>query len=257
MAVFDKRSAYKNNGAYNAPMRHLGFPVPVAAAEKPGSKQFDHGGYALLRLQLWKAVLKYPRYRFRPRHCDALHLDLWHGSRNLLRDGGSYSYNSEPFWQDYFTGTRAHNTIEFDGRDQMPKLGRFLRGAWLESNDVSFSTNPPAAAAGYRDWRGAEHHRSVSLNNESVSVVDRVKGFAEKAVLRWRLRPGGWSLSGGVVRCRGYELCVHSSVPVIRREIVEGWESRYYMKKVPLPVLEVEIKASGILTTEVCARRRA
>ncbi len=257
MAVFDGRSAYSKNGGYNAPMKNLGFPVPVAAAEPPGSRQFDDGGYSLLRLEPWKAVLKYPRYQFRPKHCDALHLDLWHGSDNLLRDGGSYSYNGKPFWRDYFTGTRAHNTIEFDDRDQMPKLGRFLRGAWLESRDVFFSADPPAAAARYRDWRGAEHQRSVSLKNRGLTVIDRVKGFTEKAVLRWRLQPGAWSLSGGTVRSERYELSVHSSVPAIRREIVEGWESRYYMKKDPIPVLEVEFNASGTVTTEISLRKRA
>ena len=41
------------------------------------------------------AMLRYPRFRYRPGHADALHLDLWLGDRNILRDGGTYSYNAD------------------------------------------------------------------------------------------------------------------------------------------------------------------
>jgi hypothetical protein len=44
---------------------------------------------------------------------------------------------------------------------------------------------------------------------------------------------------------------VSSTVPVLRGELVQGWESRHYLEKTPVPVLEVEVKQSGTLTTEV------
>lgn len=48
------------------------------------------------------AMLRYPRFRFRPSQADALHLDLWLEGRNLLRDAGTYSYNTESAWLSYF-----------------------------------------------------------------------------------------------------------------------------------------------------------
>jgi hypothetical protein len=33
--------------------------------------------------------------------------------------------------------------------------------------------------------------------------------------------------------------------------LVEGWESRHYLEKTPLPVLEVEIQQAGTLTTQL------
>jgi len=66
------------------------------------------------------ALLRYPRFRFRPSQADALHLDFWVSGENWLRDAGSFSYNTEQRWLNYFPGTVAHNTIQFDGRDQMP-----------------------------------------------------------------------------------------------------------------------------------------
>ena len=62
--------------------------------------------------------------------------------------------------------------------------------------------------------------------------------------------PGEWNLSGNRLSDGKYSLTVHSTVPIIRIELVTGWESRYYVKKTPIPVLEVEIHEPGILTTE-------
>ena len=53
------------------------------------------------------AMLRYPRFRYRPGHADALHLDLWLGDRNILRDGGTYSYNAERKWLNYFSVLKA------------------------------------------------------------------------------------------------------------------------------------------------------
>ena len=41
-----------------------------------------------------------------------------------------------------------------------------------------------------------------------------------------------------------------SEAPV-RIEIIEGWESRYYMEKSTVPVLEVELDRAAVITTEV------
>ena len=66
------------------------------------------------------------RFRFRPSQADAMHVDLWVKDQNLLSDAGTYSYNTDARWLKYFPGTQSHNTVQFDDRDQMPRLGRFL-----------------------------------------------------------------------------------------------------------------------------------
>jgi hypothetical protein len=98
----------------------------------------------------------------------------------------------------------------------------------------------------------------VSLQAGRLQVVDHVQGFTTKAVLRWRLQPGDWRLvssrkglqlvlgSDGVVT-----IGVSATVPVLRCELVQGWESRHYLEKTPVPVLEVEVQQSCSLTTEV------
>lgn len=252
--LFSGKPAYAADGRWNDPLRWLGIPVPEGEPESQGSRLFDHGGYAVLRAQPAVAYLRYPRFRFRPGQADALHVDLWVGGDNLLRDAGSYSYNAKPRWQEYFSGTQGHNTVQFDGRQQMPRLGRFLYGDWLGV------TAPPVleqkgsrveCAAGYADNHGAAHQRRISLSADRLLVHDQVKGFREKAVLRWRLSPGNWRVDGNSVSDGGRTITVSADVPIARFELTTGWESRYYLQKTQVPVLEVEVRRPGVLESRV------
>lgn len=58
----------------------------------------------------------------------SIELERWRW--NILRDAGTYSYNCQKPWQDYFKSLAAHNTIRFDDHEQMPKISRFLNGKW-------------------------------------------------------------------------------------------------------------------------------
>lgn len=253
MALFTGEKAYPEPGLWNNQLAWLGVALPEKVAAPSGSRVFDGGGYAVLRQESAMAVLRYPRFRFRPGQADALHLDLWLGGENLLCDGGSYSYNTASEWLAYFPGTRSHNTVQFDDRDQMPRLSRFLFGDWLRTESLEPLTgdrDETTFGASYCDAYGARHRRSVRLAENRLIVHDEVSGFTGKAVLRWRLRPGNWLLDGHCMTDDQHRISVISSVPLARVEQVSGWESRYYFQKTELPVLEVEIHEQGIITTE-------
>lgn len=254
--LFHSARAFPGEGDWNQSLYWLGLPVPERQLPVQASVQFGEGGYFVLRQAQAMALLRYPRFRFRPGQADALHLDFWMGGENWLRDAGSFSYNTEQQWQDYFPGTAAHNTVQFDGRDQMPRLSRFLFGAWLKSNRVeplTHSGDMQSCGAGYKDWQGAEHFRRAELSEQVLRVTDQVSGFACKAVLRWRLKPGEWMIDVEAQRIQSgeFSLTVATPIPVKRFELVEGWESRYYLQKTPLPVLEIEIDQPGELITTI------
>jgi hypothetical protein len=261
MALFAGKRAYAKPGTYDHASQWLGVDMPTEVAPPVGSYMADDGGFAMLRRGNAMAMLRYPRFRFRPSQADALHLDLWLGADNLLRDAGTYSYNTDPQWLNYFGGTASHNTVQFDGRDQMPRLSRFLLGDWLKTERLQPLQEDDQSshfAAGYRDGQGARHHRSVGLQHDALQVVDEVQGFASQAVLRWRLMPGDWhfesSPDGPCVMLnegRQISLSVSADVPITRCELVEGWESRHYLEKTPVPVLEIEIQHAGTLTTQL------
>jgi hypothetical protein len=198
-------------------------------------------------------MLRFPRFRFRPGHADALHVDFWIDGSNVLRDAGTFSYNADPETQAYFWGVQGHNTVQFDARDQMPRVGRFLWGDWLRTESVTpvrGADGVSTAGAAYTDADGARHQRDIALGRETLTVRDTVEGFRQHAVLRWRLLPERWSLSGTSVKCGGHQLTVSAGVPVTRCALVEGWESRHYLQKTAAPVLEVEIDRPGVLVTE-------
>ena len=253
-ALFCQRRAIDESGEWDVPLQLLGIELPEAQAPIPASVQFDDGGYAILRNEQCFALLRYPRFRFRPGQADALHLDVWLGARNLLRDGGSYSYNTEEPWQSYFPGVESHNTVQFDGRDQMPRLSRFLFGEWLKTCRYEPLTDTPEGKmllVGYRDYKGASHTRKVVLGKRQLRVEDEISRFSDAAVLRWRLEPGEWHLDGQTVSRNGVSIEVEASVPVVRCGLVNGWQSRFYGQKTELPVLEIEVAEPGRLTTEI------
>ena len=125
--LFNKSKAYQD-GHWNEVLDWLQIPIPVERSPFPESLMAEDGGFAMLRSEKVLAMLRYPRFRFRPSQADVLHVDLWIGAENILRDAGSYSYNTEDRWLNYFSGTASHNTIQFDDRDQMPRHSRFLFG---------------------------------------------------------------------------------------------------------------------------------
>jgi hypothetical protein len=183
-----------------------------------------------------------------------LHLDLWVGSRNLLRDGGTFSYNDKGGIGAYLASTAAHNTVEFDGRAQMPRLGRFLFSDWLKASGVEPAKtidDRVTAAAGYTDRQGAKHHRTVSLGNGKLVCTDKVDGKFAAAVLRWRLAPGKYAIEGAKLVGEAIDIAIDVNGAGADLSLVQTPESRCYQHEEPIPVLEVRLDRPATVTTTV------
>ena len=214
---------------------------------------FADGGYFLLRPSStsW-ALLRLPVYHFRPAHADPLHLDLWHKGVNLLRDGGSYAYNADATDLTYFPGIASHNSLQFDGAEPMPRLGRFLWGDWLRL-EAAPQVQSNSVTAAYRCPHG-RHQRQVQLDDGGLrwTITDTCSDFKSHALLRWRLCPGDWQLRGSLLIGPMVKLQIHCDQPLTRLELVCGGESRHYGAKTKLPVLEATVaQAPAILTTTI------
>lgn len=214
-----------------------GIGASQIAATNSGLRIFPDGGYAVWAFPRGRLVLRLPVFHFRPAHCDILHIDLWWQGENLLRDGGSYSYNSKPDRSGYFAGVASHNTIQFDGRDQMPRLGRFLWGCWPCGE---WHCEPGGVlVASYRDWMGAQHRRRVQVSNDTLLIDDEVSGFIDEARLRWRLPPDNHNID---ISIDG------SDEPPF---LVPGEESRHYHNSTPVRVFEALRRTPGRFTTRI------
>lgn len=233
-------------------MRALGVKQGDHAWPSPRSRSSDIGGFHILRRDRTLAMLHYPRFRFRPCQSDLLHVDLWADGQYLLRDDGSFSY--QPDEAGSFGTASAHNTIEFDGRDQMPKLGRFLYGQWPEAarvQPVEEHDDTVFASAGYTDGYGIDHDRQVRLGERLLTVVDRISGPFEIAVLRWRLKPGDYRLDGDTVIGQYLRLSVIVTDADFDVQLLNGWESQFYLLRSQIPVLQVTLKSPATVVTEV------
>lgn len=229
----------------------LGFQEQEYRARSRHSVLMRDGGYAHLDTGSAHAILRLPRFVFRPAHADALHLDLWVDGLNLIRDAGTYSYNSDPESLAYYTGTRSHSTVEFDGRDQMPRISRFLFGGWLDADELRFNADELCVQASYTDWQGACHMRTVHLVSGACIVADRVSGSFHTAVVRWRMPWFDWVLDGRTLRSGSYSVTVDvDGVPFVAR-LVTGRESLCYSSEGPVAVLEVVVHEQAVINTRI------
>lgn len=250
-AVFSNLDAY-GPGPWNSEKDSLGIK-DGARSSRPESRTYDGGGFHVMHSGSAMAVLRYPRSSFRPGQSDSLHVDFWLGGRNILRDAGTYSYNDEK--ANWFASTAAHNTIEFDSREQMPRLSRFLYGNWLNAERVDYintCNGKISASAAYRDYKGCFHSRKISLHDRSLICVDTVSGPFNKAKLRWRLLPGNWCKSGHKLSCDKFSIEIDKDAVPLEPKLDSTMESLYYRQKAEIPAATVEFYRPGTITTKVC-----
>lgn len=249
--VFLEAVAWKQEGIYDLPIKILCLTRPEKILEISESFHFNNGGYMGFRNKEGAFLLfNYPNYRFRPSQCDALHVDFWVNGVNLLRDGGTYSYNAGKEYLKYFSGTESHNTVQFDGLEQMPRLQRFLFGAWLKPKNVIFNAANAMGQAAYKDFRGCRHSRNVYLNKSMIRVTDEVSGMREYATLRWRLSPGNWILKDNMITNGNHTLTIRSNTKIEKFNLTTGWESTHYFLRTQIPVLEIEVSQDSKIITE-------
>jgi hypothetical protein len=178
---------------------------------------------------------------------------VWFADKNVAVDGGSYGYNVDPVLHAYFSGVESHNTVQFDLHDQMPRLGRFLFGAWPRLRCTEVRSNPKGfeASSEYADIYGNSHTRQVFLDRFNVKVVDHLDGRFSHAILRWRLCPGRWDRKTSNMFVSGeYAISIHSDSD-ITVNLTTGWCSTRYLERFNVPVIEVMLNCRGLVETKI------
>jgi hypothetical protein len=231
-------------------------PHNHSTVQRPDYFQFyNYGGYALWQDETTKVMFRCPeKFKHRPSQCDLFHIDVFHKGVNLLRDGGTYSYNCDEPWQSYFSSVTSHNTIQFDDHDQMPRISRFLYGRWPQIVlYLSGISQYPSVETNYTDHMGCKHDRKIEFESGKILVYDQISSFNKKAVLRWRLAPEiEWTLNEWVCSSRLCKIKVRVDEGITSLAISEGWESLYYFQKNKVPVLEVTVSpVCSLLITEI------
>lgn len=144
--------------------------VGTALIQSP-SAAFDQAGLYSLRSSKVSAMMVIQDFKnHRPAHMDQLHLDVSCGDKNILSDGGTYSYASE--LGDELIRTRSHNTAVV-GLDQMTKHGAFLLYNWTRRRRAVIIDGQFTGSYTSRD--GYTHERKVAIENDgSLCIEDSV-----------------------------------------------------------------------------------
>jgi Heparinase II/III-like protein/Heparinase II/III N-terminus len=258
-ALFLRQRAFADRDDYDQPLLWLDIQLDLPCLPPQFSRSFNDGGWHVLHQNNAMAVMRYPRFKFRPSQCDALHLDLWVSGQNLLRDSGSYSYNPPLGETIDFGATAAHNSIAFDNLDQMPRLSKFLYGSWLESQNVrpvETTKDGFRASAGYIDYRLCEHDRIVEMSNDVMTCTDIVRGPAKNAMLRWHLAGSSWYLDGNAAIDSRSGCVIHVGSENVAGLAI-GMESQYYLEKSEHTVLEINLSVPSTVVTTISFRSKA
>lgn len=207
---------------------------------------FPSSGQAVLRssfgtaedfLQQTHVIFDVGPYRTSHSHLDALSVHLYSAGRVLLTDSGLFSYELGPEY-DYFHGTRAHNTVVVDGKDQAEGTAR----AGLSAGEAGWSYQSGEHAL----YDGVVHRRAVLLlRRDLVLVVDDLTSATPHTYEQmWHL------FDGAELRVEGLKvtaladgrpvLALHQARPEGMTltqtsgatDPLEGWLSSEYEKKV-------------------------
>jgi hypothetical protein len=253
-ALLDGACDQQQANAATLIFRALNLAPKVSSQVTASSTLLNDGGFAILRNNKSRALLRLPGFKFRPGHCDVLHADLWVDGENILRDTGTISYSSDNNTMPDLATTTHHNTIQFDDTEQMTRLSRFLWGDWLQrAEPAQFQTseNGGTAACAYRDRHANKHQRRISLTTNIFTVTDEISGPFKNAVLRWHLLPGQWRAKDkNTFTCDRYTLRI-SSTANMAHKLSTSFEALSYGAANELPLLETHVTRQTTITTEL------
>lgn len=219
---------------------YLNFPLYKSDQPKFGvlDKQFLY-----IKEEQLGLYMRLPQDQFRPSSSDAFHIDLWIDGDNVLCDSGTYSYNSGSE-TDRFKSVAAHNTVQFDHHEQMPKISRFLYGSWLKSSilkPLEKKSGIYSFTASYKDYKKNKHHRSFQLdiNLGQLTVTDTFdKPIETEATVFWHMPINGELNLKATDQNSGS----------LRPKISSTEASLYYLEKHPVQNLQFSTLSNQITT---------
>lgn len=191
-------------------------------------------------------------------HADLLSFELFLGGEPVIVDSGVYAYEEGP-WRDHFRSTRAHNTVEIEGRNQSEvwasfRVGRRARptvSGWEDNQRYTFAQ---ASHDGYKKLPGKVVHRRTILYDKELDfwlVVDQLFGRGRVTAHSYvHLHPGVEVQESGEVWEIGHpqggvHLAVFGAQEVVSscgrlQPVRQGWYSERFGEMQPSLVISLE-----------------
>ncbi|MBX2944081.1 MAG: alginate lyase family protein, partial [Cyclobacteriaceae bacterium] len=212
-----------------------------------GTQSFPKAGIFTYRKNNLLIFINCVTYKVRPLQADNLHLDLWYKGDNLLVDGGSYRYNTDPDTTRYFMGTESHNTIMLGPHDQMRKGPRFIWLNWTKAIQARWKEEEhkvvfEGAIRAFDSLGKIVHHRKVEIKEQvnKLIVTDRMEGKYEESMRQlWHVLPRHNDRIKIETQTEGASKLLREKKYAATYGVVE-------------PCLQIEVsKKSNLITTEI------
>jgi hypothetical protein len=197
-----------------------------------GAYSFYTGGYYIIREPDTLTFIRSGSYKDRPSQADNLHMDVWYKGENILLDGGSYKYNTDDETMRYFSGTRSHNTVMLDNKDQMLKGGHFIWFYWSQRREASLKEE------------GSNYIFTGAINTFKYikdDIVHRRTVTKQKEVPVWEVKDEIIGAPGGMELQQLWHVPLGNKDIVIREknkqggetapQRCDGWYSSFYGQK--------------------------
>ena len=213
--------------------------------------EFKNSGYYIIQDGNTKTFIRCGSYKDRPYQSDNLHIDIWIDGTNVLRDSGSFQYNTSKELIHYFNGSEGHNTISINGNDQMQKGDRFIWNYWVKYAKANLTELQntfvfEGEIKGYQHLgSNILHHRMVTKSkglNEWI-VKDIITGIENKTSFQY------WHFSNELIdklSITSFDLNNIKLEPIIE----EKWYSSYYGVKEKSTRLSFESN-TNMFTTKI------
>lgn len=217
---------------------------------EPASAVFPGSGYLVQRANrraLWFRCGKLGMGRYAGHgHADLLGITLHTEQGCQVVDPGTYTYNGDQFYRDYFRSTQAHNCLIIDRQNQAVRLNRFAWKDYPECQGLTWEEDPEFAwASAFIDYKHVRHSRSVLFAKPFYwLILDEVFGDGSHIVeLIYHLRHSVSITDFGRVTIPGssFSLTVvgrslASGIHQGEQVIEPGWTSSAYGRKEQAPV---------------------
>jgi hypothetical protein len=140
-------------------------------------KYYDKGGYFVISDDSSKLLFDCGALGFGSiaahGHADALSVIYYYKDKPIFIDSGTYIYNSEKYYRDYFRSTRSHNTLNYNKKDQSQMLGPFLWGkkACCKLINLENAEDIIEISAEHDGYKPLIHRRKLQYNKGSKKII--------------------------------------------------------------------------------------
>lgn len=214
-----------------------------AIGKKYGALSYPIGGFYLYRNEKSFTMIRCGKHKDRPHQADNLHLDVWIGGENVLRDSGTYKYNTDKALLDYFSGTVSHNTVSIGDKSQMLKGGRFIWYFWSQAINASIKENEKdvvfeGSVSCFRYMRkNIRHTRKISISKEKLNWIVEDAINADGGRQNWHFGTAAGSTAGKGLKP---QMRSESNGTAVEAKKFASYDSSYYGTKTEEESLYVE-----------------